>query len=42
MSKIIEIRKIILQYVAGSVDSGDEKEIEKLEKILRELALRST
>lgn len=43
MNKIAEIRKIILQYIAsGSVNPNDEKEIEKLDRILRELALRST
>jgi len=43
MSKISEIRKIILQYIAsGSVNPNDEKEIEKLDRILRELDLRST
>jgi len=42
MSKIIEIRKIILQYIAGSVSPDDEKKIEKLEQVLRELALKST
>jgi len=42
MNKIAEIRKIILQYVAGNVNPNDEKEIEKMDKILRELNLRST
>jgi len=42
LNKIAEIRKIILQHIAGNVNPTDEKELEKLDKILRELALRST
>jgi len=42
LNKIADIRKIILQYIAGNVNPNDEKELERLDKILRELDLRST
>lgn len=43
MSKISEIKKIVIQYIAsGNVDPENEKEVEKFSELLRELDLRST
>lgn len=43
MNKIAEIRKIIIQYIAGgNIDPNNEKEVTKFDELLRELALKST
>ena len=43
MSKISEIRKIVIQYIAGgNIDPNNEREVEKFDDLLRQLNLQST
>lgn len=43
MNKIADLRKIIIQYIAGgNINPDNEREVEKFDDLLRELNLRST
>jgi len=43
MSKISDIRKIIIQYIAsGNIDPDNDKEVERFSELIRQLELRST
>ncbi len=42
MNKITDLRKIIVEYIAGNVDPNNEREIGRFSELLRLLDLRST
>jgi len=42
MSKISELRGIVLEYVAEYVDLSDKKLVKKFDRLLAELDLQST
>ncbi len=42
MSKISDLKEIVLEYIKFNVDPGDIKTLERFDEVLRELDLRST
>lgn len=42
MSKISELREIVLEYIFENVDIGNKKEVARFDELLRVLDLQST
>ena len=42
MSKISEIREIVLEYIAENIDLSDKKMVAKFDDFFRQLELKST